>query len=154
MMKYLCLFVCFAIMKFSNFFQIWSSKGQFCSWNHEIESVSSTQMRQFNTPASSTHEKRQFNTRQFSKKKRQFKISKIAFVVNWRFFVLNWRISRVLLTGFGDTKGVVLVSTSCVRCTGSWVILAWGEGQLGEVPVVGGASWGKCHLEEVPVGGL
>ena len=38
-------------------------------------------------------------------------------------------------------------------CTGSWGILAWGEGQLGEVPVGGSASWGKCHLGEVPVGG-
>ena len=31
-------------------------------------------------------------------------------------------------------------------CTGSWGILAWGEGQLGEVPVGGSASWGKCQL--------
>ena len=32
------------------------------------------------------------------------------------------------------------------RCTGSWGILAWGDGQLGEVPVGGSASWGKCQL--------
>ena len=32
------------------------------------------------------------------------------------------------------------------RCTGSWGILAWGKGQLGEVPVGGSASWGKCQL--------
>ena len=37
-------------------------------------------------------------------------------------------------------------------CTGSWGILALGEGQLGEVPVGGRASWRKCHLGVVPVG--
>ena len=39
------------------------------------------------------------------------------------------------------------------RCTGSWGILAWGEGQLGEVPVGRSVSWGKCHLGEVPLAG-
>ena len=34
------------------------------------------------------------------------------------------------------------------RCTGSWGILAWGKGQLEEVPVGGSASWGKCQLED------
>ena len=33
-------------------------------------------------------------------------------------------------------------------CTGSWGILALGEGQLGEVPVGGNASWGKCQLRD------
>ena len=40
-----------------------------------------------------------------------------------------------------------------LRCTGSWGILAWGEGQFGEVPVGGGASWEKCQFGEVLVGG-
>ena len=31
---------------------------------------------------------------------------------------------------------------------------SWGKCQLGEVPVGGSASWGKCQLGEVPVGGL
>ena len=31
-------------------------------------------------------------------------------------------------------------------CTGSWGILAWGEGQLGEVPVGGSVTLGKCQL--------
>ena len=30
--------------------------------------------------------------------------------------------------------------------TGSWGILAWDEGHLGEAPVGGSASWGKCQL--------
>ena len=45
------------------------------------------------------------------------------------------------------------LSLSCwPRCTGSWGILARGEGQLGDVPVEGGSSWGKWHLRGVPVG--
>ena len=37
-------------------------------------------------------------------------------------------------------------------CTGSWGILARGEGHLGEVPVGGSASWAKCQLGEVQLG--
>ena len=39
-------------------------------------------------------------------------------------------------------------------CTGSWEILAPVECQLRELPVEGSASWGKCQLEEMPVGVL
>ena len=31
-------------------------------------------------------------------------------------------------------------------CTGNWGILAWGEGQLEEVPIGVSASFGKCQL--------
>ena len=48
----------------------------------------------------------------------------------------------------------VSFQVSFTRCTGSWGILAWGEGQLREVPLGGSATWGKCQLAEVPVGGL
>ena len=63
-----------------------------------------TKNRQFNTPVSSTHKKRQLDTKKrlFNTKKRQFntpasltqKLFFIGFffVLNWRFFVLNCRV--------------------------------------------------------------
>ena len=73
------------------------------------------------------------------------------------FFILRWIFTLIFEIEIHEENSLApknfIFEGRFSWCTGSWRILALGEGHLGEVPLGGSVSLGMYQLEELPLWG-